>query len=77
MRVKNQEGSLILTVKIHSEKPGFLSENIGWVPPFTQGQVLCVKGGTHPVFLPRRHEDTKSHEVSLRFLCVSVADFFG
>ncbi|QTA89386.1 Uncharacterized protein dnm_054370 [Desulfonema magnum] len=27
--------------------------------------------------MPRRHEDTKFHEVSLRFLCVSVADFFG
>ncbi|QTA85321.1 Uncharacterized protein dnm_013260 [Desulfonema magnum] len=81
----------------------------GCVPPFTQGQVLCVKGGTHPFFYhegtkaqsltkslrgsfvslwlifsdKRRdasvfyHEDTKSHEVSLWFLCVFVADFFG
>ncbi|QTA90992.1 Uncharacterized protein dnm_070560 [Desulfonema magnum] len=42
----------------------------GCVPPFTQGQVLCVKGGTHPFFC---HEGTKFHEVSLWFLCVFVS----
>ncbi|QTA93499.1 Uncharacterized protein dnm_096000 [Desulfonema magnum] len=37
---------------------------------------------THPFFChegtkTRRHEDTKFHEVSPRFLCVFAADFFG
>ncbi|QTA92110.1 Uncharacterized protein dnm_081850 [Desulfonema magnum] len=30
-----------------------------------------------PVFLPRSREGTKFHEVSLWFLCVFVANFFG
>ncbi|QTA93003.1 Uncharacterized protein dnm_090960 [Desulfonema magnum] len=40
----------------------------GYVPPFTQGQVLCVKGGTHPFFChegTKTRSLTKSHEVSV------------
>ncbi|QTA90746.1 Uncharacterized protein dnm_068070 [Desulfonema magnum] len=39
-----------------------------------------MKGGTHPFFCheaAKTRSFTKFYEVSLRFLCVFAADFFG